>query len=197
MLAYLTSKGLELSKAAGVKIVLAPRSRGSSNATDPSSTIPGYDIKYRMPDGKDLISKADVCLKLGGGPASQVKGAPTKLAGPGTSKTPINTAPALSSPTGPDSQIRSDAFSTAKKKVDHIREHLPTDVDGLKLLDLGSVDPRRQFHNSIQIYPINYKAEIVIEKNERNEKFINEVDVLPQRFQCVIKSTVEHKPVLY
>ena len=78
-------------------------------------------------------------------------------------------------------------------------ENLPMnkEIDGIRLISLGNIDTRPQFHTLVQVYPVGYKAEVIsnrlASKNKSHEKLIllceiNEKNELPE-FVISIKST--------
>lgn len=39
---------------------------------------------------------------------------------------------------------------------------LPKDYSGIRVIELGRIDSRASFHNAVQIYPVGYKCEQVV-----------------------------------
>tara|TARA_A100001015_G_scaffold321646_1_gene453703 strand:+ start:2081 stop:3337 length:1257 start_codon:yes stop_codon:yes gene_type:complete len=172
LIKYLGSAGVAVNRAGGIKIAL----------TFAQNSCEDYVAKYKMPDGNTYTKMEDVLIALGGSVVSLPKKEPKKTTHNGESL----------------SAIRTDAHDAAKKKLDALLEQKATLSVGnnYTILYMGAVDPRKSCHNHVQIYPINYKAEFVVEKNEANESFIRETDVLPIRFSCAIRLNTESiKPV--
>ena len=175
LIRFLGTGGVAVNKAGGIKIAL----------TFAQNSFDDYVAKFKMPDGNTYTKMEDVLIALGGSVAS----IPKDDSKPASKKEPKAPKPNNDSM----STIRMDAHNTAKKRLEELlQQKLPLSVgSSYTILDLGIVDPRKCLHNHVQIYPVNYRAEFTVEKNEANEAFIRETEVLPIRFSCAIRFNTE------
>jgi hypothetical protein len=198
LVAFLSEKGLDLSKAAGVKIVLNHHKPGAPK-NDRVTTIGEYSIRYRCPDGKDYSTKGEVFVALATTTTATNSGASSTSTATSKKPVPIAVSAARNMASNNDAGIRSDAFNNAKKRLDEIKSKSgagqPVDIDGIKVFDFGTIDAHKSFSNTMQIYPCKYRAEITVEKTDQNEAFINEKDILPQKFSVAIMKSTDQIPV--
>ena len=106
----------------------------SKNRRLPAGT---FSVTYSGPDGDILSSKTDV----------------------------LNAIKRSIAHSNKFSISRSDVYASAQRKLDDLinGKGLPAYIDDIKVISFGTVDSdNSSFHNSIEIYPIGYRAEISI-----------------------------------
>lgn len=104
----------------------------SKNRRLPAGT---FSVTYSGPDGDILSSKTDV----------------------------FNAIKRNMSQSNKFSISRSDIYASAQRKLEDFmnEEGLPASIDDIRVISFGTIDSdNSSFHNSIEIYPVGYRAEI-------------------------------------
>lgn len=132
---FFSSKGIDLAQATIYRIHFR-LNKSRKGATVSTS----YSTTYTGPTGGILTSKSDVLNDI-----KQRMKANTL-----TSISSINTQ-------------REKSHQTSKSDLQSYLDALPADIEGKRVVNFGCIDITNPgFHNSVQIYPIGYKAEMSI-----------------------------------
>jgi hypothetical protein len=141
---YLDDKGVDASREAqGYRVHL----KQTRNDRHGDSSRPTVTTTYSSPDGEVFASKTAVLEAIKKSKNRNFSSQPSSISSP-----------------------RADIYTAAKKKYNAtVKEGLPLDIDGIKVISFGTIDPdNNSFHSSVAIYPIGYKAEITVSISDHN-----------------------------
>lgn len=135
--AFLSSKGVDPKAADDYKIHLGRRVKHRKGR---ESAGAGYSVSYSSPEGLILTSKTDVYNAV------------------------IHTLkkPKYGQASTEDNHLRAAYYQDAVDYFQVSKPELPADFGDIKVIDLGRIDTRSPFHNSVQIFPVGYKCEQLI-----------------------------------
>jgi hypothetical protein len=110
-----------------------------------SSSGLGYSVTYTCQDGSILISKTDVLNDIMHTMSKKSKNGNVSH----------------------DHVSRAEYYEAARAHFNQFMENnsLPQSIGDIKVIDIGRIDKRTPFHNSVQIYPVGYKCEQVVSTN--------------------------------
>jgi hypothetical protein len=98
------------------------------------------------------------------------------------------------------SPARSEIYASSQRKYNaFIRDGLPIDVDGIKVISFGTIDSgNSSFHSSVEICPVGFKAEMSLPLEHSRNQFSKVVcEILSRSEQPEFRITVPSSGKVY
>lgn len=140
---FLSNKNIDPKYALTYVIHIRPTKKRLSSG----GTTDSFSVTYSGPDGSILTSKSDVYNSI---------------------MNSFNKKPVVENAN--TTAIRHAAHEESKESFHDMNDNLPVNFDGIKVIRFGKINTSPAFSSTVQIYPVGYKAEIVIPGVSLNQK---------------------------